>query len=299
MTSAGSVGTHFMTRESSRTKGAVSERRPASNPSSRTSTWVTAVLLASGASVACSKSEPQPATPGAQPHPVVDSPSPTASAAPTTTAVGDTALTSPPAAPSDALQTAAPTASSGGPTNQGHTANQGSAMTPNGWPLALGPAPSSAAPSPNASAGASTSNGDSNPSFGSVDFASNRESSRISGCLAQAPTERSPTRSTGTKAGGGETWRATAQGNGVLVTHRLHHACCLEGKAQASVDGHVVTIEEQLTGQPCRCVCESTIQTRVPVPPGQYDVQTVTVTNGQRRVVQSQRVTVGGAPTKR
>jgi hypothetical protein len=167
------------------------------------------------------------------------------------------------------------------------TAAATSPNTGSPWPSAL------TAPTGAPTVDAPTVSQDSpNAATGLTALASNRESSQITGCLAQAPSAQAPTRAP-SKAVSGESWRATALGNGVLVTHTLEHACCLKGTAQASVNGSTITVEEQLTGQPCRCVCESTIQTRVPAPPGEYDVQSVTVTNGQRHIVQTQRVTVG------
>lgn len=85
-------------------------------------------------------------------------------------------------------------------------------------------------------------------------------------------------------------------GNAVLVTHTFDHACCLTAKTTSNISGKIITIEEHLTGEPCRCVCQSTIQTRVPASAGSYDVRTVTITNGKSQVGPSQPVTVGITP---
>lgn len=85
-------------------------------------------------------------------------------------------------------------------------------------------------------------------------------------------------------------------GNAVLVTHTFDHACCLTAKTTSNISGKIITIEEHLTGEPCRCVCQSTIQTRVPASAGSYDVRTVTITNGKSETSSAQRVTVGITP---
>src|SRR5690606_25082362 len=133
----------------------------------------------------------------------------------------------------------------------------------NAWPTALTTPTSGSEPSP-------PTNLEPN------EHGSNDEYTRITGCLAQAPTTLAPTRSlTPSGAESGETWRATTLGSSVVVTHTLRHACCLRGQATATLSEATITIEERLTGQPCRCVCESTIQTRLPVKPGEYEVQSV------------------------
>jgi hypothetical protein len=90
-------------------------------------------------------------------------------------------------------------------------------------------------------------------------------------------------------------------GNTVLVTHTLEHACCLKASVTASVKGNQIVVEEQLTGEPCRCVCNSTIQAKVSAPAGEYDVHSFTVSNGVKHLAHSGHVTVSGAlrPSKR
>lgn len=227
-------------------------------------------LAFSVAQLACSKSEPQPTTPQIAPSAVATTaPASAGSANGVTAGDSETRATSQPQS-----STQAAPASTGGR-----------------WPSALG----ALSPTPNSSS-PSTAQPPSTPEPAPLTaLASNGESSQITGCLAAAPSKQAPTRSAPTRSASsdGATWRATALGNGVLVTHTFEHACCLQGSAKATVSGSTITIEEQLTGQPCRCVCESTIQTRVPAPPGEYDVQSVTVTNGHRHVVQTQHVKVG------
>lgn len=219
--------------------------------------------LASGlAVVGCTKSEPQPATPRTEPNVAVSAATAPEPAARTD---GFTSQNTPPSAD---------TASNDAPVD----------IAPrSGWPSAL-TASTSGAHTPPATAAEPGG-----PAAGG-------EHTQITGCLAHASTAQSPTRSLGSTGTNAETWRVTALGTNVVVTHTLQHACCLQGYATATVSAGTITIEELLTGQPCRCLCESTIQTRVPVPAGEYDVQSVTVTNGQRRIVHAQRITVGPKP---
>lgn len=227
------------------------------------------------AQLACSKSEPQPATPQTEPNAVATATASSLTPGNGAPDLGETPVTSP---ASSGIAPTATTSSSAVPAPSGR------------WPSALAAPTAAAAAAPNVPH-------DTTPNPNAITaLASNRESSQITGCLAAAPSEQAPSRAASKSSGGGETWRATALGNGVLVTHTLEHACCLEGSAKATVSGNTITVEEQLTGQPCRCLCESTIQTRVSAPPGEYDVQSVTVTNGHRRVVQTAHVRVGLAP---
>ncbi len=84
---------------------------------------------------------------------------------------------------------------------------------------------------------------------------------------------------------------------GVSVSHKVRHACCLKGAVSTSVEGNVVTVREQLTGSPCRCMCGSGIETLVPLPPGDYDVKVVVeAPNSKPREVASQRVSVKAVP---
>lgn len=222
----------------------------------------------------CSRSEPQPSTPQTEPSALV------------TTANAGAANAG---APDNGATFSVASAAAG-------TSPSADAPAPTALPVTTSRWPSANSAPPNVTPGQPTAAPDATLGpTGITALATNRESSQITGCLAAAPPNQSPTRAAPSKSSGGETWRATALGNGVLVTHRFEHACCLKGSATATVTGSAITVEEQLIGQPCRCVCESTIQTRVPAPPGEYDVQSVTVTNGRRRVVQTARVRIGVA----
>ena len=61
-------------------------------------------------------------------------------------------------------------------------------------------------------------------------------------------------------------------GTGVVVTHALGHACCLKASVAASVEAGALSIDETLSGDPCRCECRSSIRTAVGLAPGKYTV---------------------------
>jgi len=39
------------------------------------------------------------------------------------------------------------------------------------------------------------------------------------------------------------------------------------------IDGNVVTLHERLTGEPCRCMCQSTIETTIGLAPGRWTIR--------------------------
>lgn len=221
----------------------------------------------------CSHTEPQATTPQTAP-----SAAPTANTAPLATATATSGdVVSPVSGPTSSTPGAAPeTAAAAATTGSG-----------NKWPFALGGEQSSPPTAATNPPHASTEAPEATTAVASL----GQEASKFSGCLAKAPTAQTPTRSG--PAPIKDPWRATAMGNAVLVTHTFDHACCLTGKTTTHISGKIITIEEHLTGEPCRCVCQSTIQTRVPAAPGTYDVRTVTVTNGVSQTGPSQPVTVG------
>jgi hypothetical protein len=117
-------------------------------------------------------------------------------------------------------------------------------------------------------------------------------SSTIRGCLSKpAALQNNPSRSTA-RPSDTQGFKVTPLGNGALVTHDFTHACCLSATIDTVVDGNTITVREHLVGTPCRCVCESTIQTRLNVPPGDYDVRLVTDTNGVQAQIGSKSLAV-------
>jgi hypothetical protein len=116
---------------------------------------------------------------------------------------------------------------------------------------------------------------------------------RVTGCAAEGRRDESAAR--GFPA---DTRKApappsvSATGTGVIVSHELSHACCLGATVRAAVEGATVTVEEVLEGEPCRCMCSSTIETAVGLQPGSYDLSIVVVEGGERRGVHRQAVEV-------
>lgn len=81
-------------------------------------------------------------------------------------------------------------------------------------------------------------------------------------------------------------------GSGILVLHDLDHACCLTAKVESSREGQIVRIVEKLSGEPCRCMCQSTIRTAVGLAPGAYQVVLEVIEQGRTREVHRQAVEI-------
>ncbi len=114
----------------------------------------------------------------------------------------------------------------------------------------------------------------------------------IKGCAAPDTARTAPTRGT-PEDKVSEAYAVTAIAGGVVISHKVPHACCLKGEVETKVDGNVVTVTEKLTGKPCRCLCGSGIETIVPVAAGEYEVKLVLEQpNSTPRAVTSQKVTV-------
>lgn len=124
--------------------------------------------------------------------------------------------------------------------------------------------------------------------------------STIKGCLSKPVAQQGDTRERNDKALHNEikrstratspttNLRVTAMGNGALVTHEFSHACCLNATTETTLTDTTITVYERVAGTPCRCVCESAIQTRIKAPPGAYQVHVVMDINGARTTVGTQ-----------
>jgi hypothetical protein len=77
----------------------------------------------------------------------------------------------------------------------------------------------------------------------------------------------------------------TAVPGGALVVHELTHACCLRAQVTTSIAGSRAVVRETLTGNPCRCMCGSTLRTAVGLPPGAWTVVVELEIGGQVRPV--------------
>lgn len=123
--------------------------------------------------------------------------------------------------------------------------------------------------------------------------------SQFEGCLAVAtPSEKdgdAHPESTKSATRGGPAApevRITPTGGGLVIEHKLSHACCLTGAVETKVEGTQVTVTEKLTGDPCRCRCGSNLKTAVGLAPGTYDVKVEVDERGTKRGAHQQAVTV-------
>lgn len=119
--------------------------------------------------------------------------------------------------------------------------------------------------------------------------AADREmTTRVSGCLedvaaGEAGARRYP--ATARRSGDASPEvTVSALGSGVVVTHRLDHACCLAVELSSSVQGGVVEIVEELSGEPCRCMCSSTLEAAVALSTGAYTLRVITRRDGRDQV---------------
>ncbi len=81
---------------------------------------------------------------------------------------------------------------------------------------------------------------------------------------------------------------------GIAVDHHHQHACCLKASIDVSRDDRIVTVRESLAGEPCRCLCRSTLRSVIGVPAGSFTVRVVVVESGRERKVAERVVEVGG-----
>jgi hypothetical protein len=76
---------------------------------------------------------------------------------------------------------------------------------------------------------------------------------------------------------------------GAQVIHQLTHACCLKGEVSTRLDHGKALVTEKLSGSPCRCQCQSKLQTSIRLPPGEWTVTVEVDRNGQaERVVEKE-----------
>jgi hypothetical protein len=98
----------------------------------------------------------------------------------------------------------------------------------------------------------------------------------IEGCLTSASEEagqRYPAPAT-TRSASDQIELQPVPG-GLVIVHQLAHACCLRGAVTSKIDGDAVIVTETLSGNPCRCMCGSTLRTAVRLAPGSYRLAVV------------------------
>ena len=94
--------------------------------------------------------------------------------------------------------------------------------------------------------------------------------SSVTGCLA-GEKDKSVVRRTADYQDDDLEVRTVA--GGALVIHRLTHPCCLQASVRLTTRGNVATVHERLGGEPCRCVCRSTIETAIGLGVGMWTVR--------------------------
>jgi hypothetical protein len=134
---------------------------------------------------------------------------------------------------------------------------------------------------PVASASASADTPSSEPESKPVLLDSEHAKTVISGCLAAAKgmPERSESATRAAPAGPSvQIVRAPK----LHVVHRLAHACCLSAQTRVELSANVVSLVEEISGTPCRCQCESTLDTELALAPGSYELRVVTIRSNER-----------------
>jgi hypothetical protein len=119
-----------------------------------------------------------------------------------------------------------------------------------------------------------------------------QSNTEASGCLAKNLAEQAQAPATRSRPSP-DAIGVTAAGNGIVATHDLSHACCLTAKTETKVEQQHVTIIETLEGSPCRCMCSSTLRTRVGLEPGDYTVTLQLNRAGKTETVHEQSVKIG------
>jgi hypothetical protein len=114
---------------------------------------------------------------------------------------------------------------------------------------------------------------------------------QVEGCLAALePPPEEQTRSFVPRP---DRVEVNADADSVTVAHHLSHACCLKSQTALERAGSSVTLIERLSGTPCRCRCASVMRTRIPLPPGDYELGVRVEEPGGTRAVHQSRVKVG------
>jgi hypothetical protein len=122
--------------------------------------------------------------------------------------------------------------------------------------------------------------------------------SELAGCLAATPSEaegaRYPTAASA-RAQRAATVRVNPMGKGVIVSHELSHACCLQANVTTRLEAGTVVMVEELSGTPCRCTCASTVRTAIGLSPGRYTLSVRQAQGGDPKVVHEEPFTVEAA----
>jgi hypothetical protein len=118
----------------------------------------------------------------------------------------------------------------------------------------------------------------------------------LEGCLAAAEPTLEDSRAHAIPASRGgrppSPLKVTPAAQGIILGHELTHACCLRAALTAArTDGGWVVTEE-LVGQPCRCLCRSSVRAAVGLPRGAHELTVRLVGAGEDRTLYRERVEV-------
>ncbi|HLL52690.1 MAG TPA: hypothetical protein VK447_04030, partial [Myxococcaceae bacterium] len=111
---------------------------------------------------------------------------------------------------------------------------------------------------------------------------------------SEAEGARYPTAASA-RAQGAAAVRVNPMGKGVIVSHELSHACCLQANVTTRLEAGTVVMQEELSGTPCRCTCASTVRTAIGLPPGRYTLSVRQAQGGDPKVVHEEPFTVEAA----
>jgi hypothetical protein len=211
------------------------------------------------------------------------------------------ATASPPTTESPIDNPASGSAAASPPSSEQPTATSKAASAGNVESASKGPGvkPGPVAPRPGTLVGPSGSvpAGPVGPTHVTVAPRTGTSRSNVSGCLAAADLREQagskhpvpPVTRGAPKTGP----RLVVVTGGIEVSHPVDHGCCLRSKVETKVAGAKVEVVERIVGDPCRCMCHSTIDTTVGLAPGDYEVIVTLVVSGNQSEELRQRVTVG------
>lgn len=146
------------------------------------------------------------------------------------------------------------------------------------------PAPAPAQPESAVTAAGSPSSGGASSDGG--ELATSRIGAwktEVEGCLTRPREQQAALRSSATRAP--EAVDVSGDQAYVRVEHRLSHACCLTSQTTVDRDAGTLRLRERLTGEPCRCRCDSTIRTLIAREPADRELVVELDENGARREV--------------
>jgi len=119
--------------------------------------------------------------------------------------------------------------------------------------------------------------------------------SSVRGCLASTPKASGAEKSMPALSAGSDrptTVKIAPVVGGIEIEHSLEHACCLRAEVSARVEENRAVVRETLIGDPCLCMCRSTIRSAVGLAPGAYSFRLELAQGRRTTQVVEQAVTV-------